>query len=502
MTAKVIILAAGVGSRLAPISTAMPKSLTKVAGREIIEHQIAGYLAAGVQEKDITVVVGYMADVMTDYFEKNHPRINVIGNAEYAVTNNMYSLYMALNSLEDSVPDVLFINNADCVYDAEIISGLLASQYENAIGSEIGAHNDESMKISVDGSGKLINIAKTIGEADAHGLSIDLYKFSADAVKKLHDIVKDYIEVQKDRNQWTEVSFPELFKRVEVYPYDIKGGRWFEIDNLEDLSRADKLFADFDITGKDALILDLDGTVYLGSNPITPAVDWINSNAGNYDFYYLTNNTSRTPADYVKKLSAVGIHADEESIVTPLYALSDYIRAQGLKSAYLLANKSVEVYLKAQHPDVAFDYDFENNQAVILTYDDEINYEKFKNACVLLNNKPVEYLATHNDKFCPSPEGGLPDAGAYIALIAAVTNKEPSLIFGKPDVRLVASLVMKYGADKLAVAGDRLYTDKLLADNAGIDFICVLTGETSRYDVALADFEKYPAVVLWDLGEL
>jgi ribonucleotide monophosphatase NagD (HAD superfamily) len=110
---------------------------------------------------------------------------------------------------------------------------------------------------------------------------------------------------------------------------------------------------------------------------------------------------------------------------------------------------------------------------------------------------------THRDKFCPSSEGELPDIGSFIALIKEVTGREPDVSFGKPDVNLIKSLIKKYGVSHLALVGDRLYTDKALADNANLDFVCVLSGETTRFDVALLpDSEKYPAIVIPNLGDL
>jgi HAD superfamily hydrolase (TIGR01450 family) len=284
--------------------------------------------------------------------------------------------------------------------------------------------------------------------------------------------------------------------------HDIKKSRWFEIDNLEDLTKADKLFSGFDSHNKKAFILDIDGTILIGDKPIEPAVNWVVKNSHKYDFYFLTNNTSRIPGNYVKKLAKSGIKTTEEKIATPLFPLIDYLHRQKIKSAYLVANQTVTQYIKKRCPEVSFSYDFERNQAIVLTYDTEIAFEKLKNICLLLNNRPIEYLATHTDVFCPTEKGGVPDIGSYMALIKTVTDKEPSIVFGKPDINLIKLYVEKYGASKLAIAGDRLYTDKVLADDSKIDFICVLSGETDRYDVAVANFEKYPAAVVRDLGEI
>lgn len=86
-------------------------------------------------------------------------------------------------------------------------------------------------------------------------------------------------------------------------------------------------------------------------------------------------------------------------------------------------------------------------------------------------------------------------------MIYKTTNKKPDIIFGKPSIRLIQGLIDKYGTEHLAIAGDRIYTDKKLADNAGVDFICVLSGETTRTDI-FHDETNAPQLILNNLGEL
>ena len=86
-------------------------------------------------------------------------------------------------------------------------------------------------------------------------------------------------------------------------------------------------------------------------------------------------------------------------------------------------------------------------------------------------------------------------------MLELTTNKTPDVILGKPSVNLVQSIMNKHSSNEIVVVGDRLYTDKKLADNMNSDFICVLSGETTRMDVQ--NYEgKYPAIVLKNLGEI
>lgn len=499
-----IILAAGFGSRLAPITNYMPKSLVRVAGRPILDYQIDGYKAIGISEENITIVTGYMSDKITDWLRENYPSVRIVESIDYRTTNNMYSLYLALKDLEkmnDFDLETCFINNADCLYDRQLMIDFSKSDVKNAIATQKGVYIEESMKVVEGEDSSLINIGKKIPPKDSVGVSVDLYKFSKEAITKLYKIIKDFIEIKKDLKQWTEVAFPYLFAEENVYPVDIKNKKWVEVDNNDDLLVADKLFSNFDLNKKKAIICDMDGTLYVGNNPISEAINFIKTHSDSIDFYYLTNNTSKTPTMYVDKLKKMGISTTIDKIATPLYALINKINNENWKSIYLVANKSVECFLKEKLPNVKFDYNLKENQAVCLTYDTEITYEKLKNMAIILNQKDIPFIATHTDVFCPHECGPIPDIGSILELIKKTNGKEPDYVLGKPSVELIKYHLEKYGCDKIAIVGDRLYTDKKLADNANCDFICVLSGETTRLDVAKYE-GRYPSIVVSNLGNV
>ena len=497
-----IILAAGIGSRLYPLTQEYPKSLVKVNGREILDYQIQGYLKSGIEEENIYIVTGYKHEMILDYLKNNYPKVNEIYSSDYLTTNNMYSLYLGLNVIKDNFSNLgyLFINNADCLYDEKLMNEFVNSEFNSAIATEVGTYLEESMKVVKRDDNSLVNIAKTITKSDAYGVSVDLYKYSKYTAIRLYEIVRDYIEVKKDLKQWTEVAFPELFKTEKVYPFDIKHKKWVEVDNNEDLLLADKLFSTFDISSKKVLICDMDGTLYLGQQPIEEAIKFIQNNK-NLEYHFLTNNTSKIPNEYAQRLNSLRLNVKEEDILTPLFPLIDYIKDKNYKSVYLFANEKVSRYLKDKLPNVSFEYNPNENEAVILTYDTEINYNKLKEISYLLNNTKVEYIATHHDVFCPTENGPIPDIGSYIKMLELTTYKTPDVILGKPSVNLVKSILANYKSEEIAVVGDRLYTDKKLADNMNSDFICVLSGETTRMDIQNYK-DNYPAIIVKNLGEI
>ena len=271
----------------------------------------------------------------------------------------------------------------------------------------------------------------------------------------------------------------------------------------------------FDITKKKAFVCDLDGTLFMGPNPIVPAVDFViaSTHSGRFSFFYLTNNTSKTPAEYMKKISGAAIPVRPEQILTPLITLEAYIREKGCKSVYLVASEAVTAHLRAQLADagVTIGYDPEKNDLMALTYDKELTYEKLRKLTALWNMRnggnaavglkdlsacgPIDFVATHPDTCCPSEEGPIPDVGGMLKFLETTNGMKPSHVFGKPSPSLLAPVLAQFKPEEVACVGDRLYTDKAIADNAGVDFVCVLSGETTP-----ADLEKYtgtpPAIVV------
>lgn len=275
--------------------------------------------------------------------------------------------------------------------------------------------------------------------------------------------------------------------------------KWVEIDNEADLALADKLFSDFDYQTKKALICDLDGTLYVGDKGIANSIQFIKNSTK--ELYFFTNNSSKIPSDYVKKLRSLGIKTDLAHILTPLQELISYVKEKGFVSIYLVANARVTKYLQDSLPKVNFTFNKAENQAVVLTYDTELNYTKLKNVCELLQGDKIAYIATHSDKFCPSECGKIPDIGSFITLIQTTINKTPDVILGKPNPTLAKAVLAKYELNQIAVIGDRLHTDKEFADKIGADFICTLTGETKRLDVQKLK-GSFPSLIVNDLGEI
>ena len=257
---------------------------------------------------------------------------------------------------------------------------------------------------------------------------------------------------------------------------------------------------------KSCFVLDLDGTVYLGQQPIEGAVAFVRRHWEDVAFHFLSTNTSKSPENYVQRLRAMGIPVTPDRILSPLDPLQAYVREQGLRRVYAVANAAFLACLRERLPDVTVyggdtpDFPDEDMEAVILAYDTELTYAKLARSALLLQRPEVAFLATHPDLVCPSEAGPLPDVGSFLALYETATGRRPDRIFGKPDPAVLAPLLARYPRSEMVMVGDRLSTDKLLAENAGIDFILVLSGEARRAD--LPGLQRQPTLVLDHLGLL
>jgi choline kinase len=233
---KATILAAGVGSRLRPLTDAMPKCMVPVAGRPILGWQIGAYLDAGV--RDITVVAGYRAQDVVTYCGQFGRAVTVVLNEAYDRTNNMVSLRLALRGRE---AEPVMIGNGDVVFDASIASAMVSDVRTNLIAVQPGQYIEESMKVTIGDDGRIASLSKAIARESAFGVSIDLYRFSGDAISAICRAADDMIE-KGHANLWTEVAIDAVLPDVPVHPFDIGGRRWIEVDNHTDLADGERLF--------------------------------------------------------------------------------------------------------------------------------------------------------------------------------------------------------------------------------------------------------------------
>ena len=235
------------------------------------------------------------------------------------------------------------------------------------------------------------------------------------------------------------------------------------------------------LDGIAAVFLDLDGTIYLGGSLIGGASEFLDrlENRGIRRFF-LSNNSSKSVGQYLEKLSGLGIDANEEEVLLSTHDLISWLSNEGVSDTFLVGTEGMREMLEEN----GFSTNSEEPELVVLGYDTEISYEKLSTASVHLHNG-VPMVASHPDMVCPSPDGGLPDTGAYMALFEATTGVRPSHICGKPNKGMILHKIEELGLEpaSCAMVGDRLYTDMEMAERAGVHGILVLSGEATRGDL-------------------
>lgn len=234
---RALILAAGMGMRLAPITNNIPKSLIPVNGKPILMKQLENLYLNGIT--DITVVSGYKAKFLETTVHAVYPSVKIIESIDYETTNNMYSAFLGRVNVYG---EAFLMMNADVFFDASVITELLICEASNAIVTDIGTYFEESMKV-VEKGGRLVEISKSIAPEAALGSSIDVYKFSSEGGRAFFSKCFEYINVKKQLKLWSEVALNDILPEIEFKACELNG-RWCEIDNYEDLAAAEKLFAE------------------------------------------------------------------------------------------------------------------------------------------------------------------------------------------------------------------------------------------------------------------
>ncbi len=232
--------------------------------------------------------------------------------------------------------------------------------------------------------------------------------------------------------------------------------------------------------------LDLDGTMYLGDTWIDGAMDFLHRlDETGRRYVFITNNSSRNATVYVEKLARMGLPTEPDQIVTSGQATIDYLlRNYPDKKVYLLGNEM----LREEFSQAGIQLEETNPDVVVTGFDTTLDYQKMCKVCDFVR-AGLPYLSTHPDYNCPTETGFVPDVGAIHAFIQASAFRFPDRVIGKPNADMIDYLVERTGTgrERIAMIGDRLYTDIAAGRNNGLLSILVLSGEATY-----AEAEEYP----------
>lgn len=256
------------------------------------------------------------------------------------------------------------------------------------------------------------------------------------------------------------------------------------------------------IADKKLFLLDMDGTIYEGARLfpyVNEFLECVENFGGRYIF--ITNNSSRSVKDYVVKLSNMGVKVTEDNFFTSSQATALYLNEHHKnKKIYCMGTRSMIAEMEKM--GVSVTNSTEDAECIAVGYDTELTYQKLTDVSFLLQTKKdIPYIATNPDRGCPTEFGLVPDCFAICEAINYAANRRPVYI-GKPDKFMIEYAVQMSGFTKeeTVVVGDRMYTDIASGVNAGVDTVCVLSGESTMDDIEKSEIK--PTYIFEDIKEI
>lgn len=236
-----VILAAGIGSRLSPLTDKSAKCLLSVGGSFILERMIRNCLSCGVSQ--FVLVLGHRADEIRQFVDKTFRgiRVTYVINDRYRDTNTGYSLMLA-SSVVGTAEFIKF--DADVVFDTKILRELVDSHLPNVLCIDRNiALADEEVKVITDDQMRVCEIGKTVDPGRALGESIGIEKISAVTGPLLFAELKVMMESAAHAQEYYEAAYARLVdKGIPFHALDITGMKWTEIDTVEDFAAANVMF--------------------------------------------------------------------------------------------------------------------------------------------------------------------------------------------------------------------------------------------------------------------
>jgi len=245
----------------------------------------------------------------------------------------------------------------------------------------------------------------------------------------------------------------------------------------------------------DAYIFDLDGTIYLGDHLLPGAAETVAAlRAAGRRTIFLSNNPTKTRAQYAAKLTGMGIPTPIGDIVNSSFVMARWLLREAPAARLFVVG---EQPLKDDLAAAGFRFSEQAGEIdiVVASFDRTFVYHKLQVAYDAIR-KGARLVATNGDRFCPTPGGGEPDAAAIIAAIEACTGAKCDPIVGKPSPIMVALIMdlLKLPPERCIMVGDRLETDIRMGIAAGMASCLVLTGDATRESLAASGLQ--PTLVL------
>jgi NagD protein len=250
--------------------------------------------------------------------------------------------------------------------------------------------------------------------------------------------------------------------------------------------------------------LDMDGTIYKGGTLFDCTLPFLAQlRALGIGCTFLTNNPSKSAADYLAHLRHLGVLATPDQLYTSAQATIDYLRIHRpeLRRLFVLGTPSMLHEFSEAGFQLTADDPVDSPDGVVVGFDLTLTYARLcRAAWWIQQGKP--FIATNPDRVCPTDQPVvLVDCGSICAALEKATGRAPDVVFGKPDPTMLNGIMKRHSleAREVAMVGDRIYTDMLMAHRAGAFGVLVLTGEATAREAALAN--PSPHLVVPSLAE-
>ena len=256
------------------------------------------------------------------------------------------------------------------------------------------------------------------------------------------------------------------------------------------------------ILNKKLFLFDMDGTIYIDNKLFSGTkelLDLITKSGGKYVF--ITNNSSKSVFDYIKKLQDLGLSVNNDNFFTSTNASVLLLKEKFNDSLiYAQGTSSFINELKNNNLNITEEYSSDIKCAIV-GFDLELTTKKLNTTCKVLTELNIPYYATNPDWVCPVDFGFVPDCGSMCLCIEKATGKKPIFI-GKPQPTMINTVIQKFSFTKeeTVVFGDRIYTDIASGVNANVDTVLVLSGECNIDDYYNSEIK--PTFVINSINDL
>ncbi len=254
-----------------------------------------------------------------------------------------------------------------------------------------------------------------------------------------------------------------------------------------------------------ALILDMDGVIWKGDAPIGDlSSTFARIRERGLKFVFATNNGTKTPEEYQRKLADLGVDIEPWQVVTSAMGIAFMLSSshkfpRGTK-IFMIGEDGIRVALEEKGYEILSVENAPEAQAVVMGIDRGISFQKIAEATLLVS-AGIPFYATNTDRTFPTPRGEIPGSGAWLSVITAATGIEP-IVAGKPFPYLMDLSLEKLGTSKeeTLVVGDRLETDIAAGQSVGCPTALVLSGVSTK---AQADaWKPAPNIIAENLSGL